>query len=206
MPDPRLLRVCGIVALVAAALPVPCDIVSWFLAENYSPVRNSISALAVGPSSWLIDLGLWCFVLASLAVAVGLWAWRIRARFWTPAIVSLALAGVCVGIIARANEYAGTSNPGANLHMWAVAGLGLFFALAALLAVPGLRLIADGLGRFSLWIGMIWVVLCPVYWFGVPNDWSGAVERLLALVMLTWLIAMARRLRRSGERAAVRPR
>lgn len=124
MPDPRLLRVCGIVALVAAALPVPCDIVSWLLAENYSPARNSISALAVGPSRWLIDLGLWCFVLASLAVAVGLWAWRIRARFWMPAIVSLALAGICVGIIARANEYAGTSNPGANLHLWAVVALG----------------------------------------------------------------------------------
>ncbi|HET7410308.1 MAG TPA: DUF998 domain-containing protein [Paracoccaceae bacterium] len=203
-PSPSLLRACGLVGLVGAIFPIFADIVSWLLVSGYSPTANSISALAVGNSSWLIDLGLWAFVVSCVAVAVGLWSWGVRAKWWTPAIASLILLAVCVGIITRVNQYAGTQNPGANVHMWAVWGVGLFFLLTAWLVVPGLRTVSPWLAWLSVVVGALWLVGTPIYWFAVPPGWSGAAERLLAFLMLLWLGTMAWRLRHSGGRAAVR--
>lgn len=196
-----LIRACGVIGLTGALLPIPADIISWFLAENYSPIENSISKLAVGDSSWMIDLGLWLFAIACLATALGLCASRVRAKWWTLANVSLLLVGACVAVIVHLNQYAGTQNPGANIHLWAVCGVGLFFLATTWLAVPGLRLISNRLAWFSLALGMVWVVLTPIYWFAVPDGWSGAFERLLALMMISWVAVMAQRLRRSGERS-----
>lgn len=200
-PNPNLLRVCGTIGLICAGVPIVTDIISWFLARGYSPVENSISKLAVGPSSWMMDVGLWVFAAGCVAAAIGLWAWRVHAKYWTGAILSLVLLAICVVIIAGVNEYAGPRNEGTNLHLWAVCGVGVFFALTALLALPGLRMLSDSLARFSMALGVAWVVLAPLYWFAVPDGWNGAFERLLALMMLAWLAVVSQRLRRSGERA-----
>lgn len=58
MAAPRLRRFCGGVGLAGALAEVPADVVSWLLAHDDSPVSQTISAQAVGPSSWLIDVGL----------------------------------------------------------------------------------------------------------------------------------------------------
>lgn len=199
--NPALLRTAGLIGLVGAVTPIVTDIISWLLAENYSPIAHSISNLAVGSSSWLMDIGLWVFALGCVAVAVGLWTWRVRAKWWHWAIIALVLLAVCVGVIARVNEYAGQQNQGANIHFWAVIGVGLLFVATTWLAAPGLGTMDDGLARFSRVLSVVFLVLAIFYWFFAPNDWSGAVERLLALMMLAWIGRVASRLRRSGERA-----
>ena len=198
--NPSLLRACGTIGLFAAITPIFTDIFSWFLVEDYSPIAHSISQLAVGPSSWLIDLGLWSFVLACLALAVGLWNWLPALRLASGTAAALVLVGVCVGIVARVNQYAGTENPNANIHFWAVCALAAMFALTAFLAVPALGRRSAGLARFSLGTGILWIVLCPIYWFWT-DAWSGAVERLLALLMIVWLVVIAHSLRAAAGEA-----
>ena len=200
MAGSRLARIGGGIGMICAITPIPCDAISWILADSYNPISQSISNLAVGASSWLIDAGLWFFAAGCVAVAAGLWSLRIEARYWTAALVALMLTGVAVAVIARVNDYAGQVNPGINLHIWAVVGVGLFFLLTAWLSVPGLRHVSRGLASFSLGVGAVWIVLAPLYWFVAPDDWSGAVERLLALVMLAWLARASHFLRRDPGR------
>lgn len=189
--NPTLLRICGIIGLIGAVFPVAADVSSWIVAENYNPVAQSISGLAVGRSSWLIDLGLWAFTAGCLAVAAGLCRWLGESRYRTAAVLFLVLLAVCVGVVARLNQYAGTDNPGANTHLWAVCGIGVSFALASLLAVPGLRTRSASYGRLSMILGLVYIVICPIYWF-FTDEWSGAVERLLAVIMLIWIGTISR--------------
>ena len=195
LPRITATRTCGAVAMAGAILPIPADVISWLLAEGYNPIRQSISALAVGPSSWLIDLGLWSFVLACLAMAFGFWSIDRGDRFLRRGGFALAFLAADVGLIALLNEYAGRGNAAANLHAWAVYALGVLFAVAVLLPVSGLRHRAPGLATFSLGIGIAWIVLCPLYLLS-PESWNGAFERFLALAMLAWLYAAGRNLMR----------
>lgn len=200
--NPTLLRFCGIIGLIGAVFPVAADVTSWILAENYNPVAQSISSLAVGPASWLVDLGLWAFAAGCLAVAVGLWGWLGKTRYRTAAVFSLVLLAICVGIVAQLNEYAGTDNLAANIHLWATCGVGVFFALASLLAVSGLRTRSASLGRLSMILGVAYIIICPIYWF-FTHEWSGAVERLLALIMLIWIGTISRAMLETARRARI---
>lgn len=193
--NPRTLRALGALGLFGAIFPIFADVISWFLAEDYNPLARSISALAVGPSSWLMDAGLWAFVLACFSVAAGLWMMHVEARYWTGALISLVLLGIDVGVIAGVNDHAGTQNIGANVHAWAVYFIAFLFAAVAFLTLPGLKRISDKLSQRSLWLGILWIILGIVYLWFVPNGWSGAVERALALVMLIWLGSNSRILR-----------
>lgn len=188
-----LLRNCGTIGLIGAVFPVFADILSWFLAEDYSPLRDSISALAVGPSSWLSDLGVQVFGGACIVVAVGMWASQIGARRWTPALLALGLVGICAFVVAEVNE-----KPRSTMHLTTVGVMALLFAATTLLAIPGLRTRSARLAPLSLGIGVSWIVLCAIYWF-LTETWSGAVERLLAILMLVWLGSMARILRESAR-------
>ena len=194
-----LLRGCGILGLAGCAVPIPADVISWVIAGNYNPVSQSISALAVGPSSWLIDLGLWAFVVGCLAVAAGIWALRLPARPWLLSGLAVLLLAVDVGVIAQLNQYAGQENIRGDVHTWAVYALWPLVALAALFAAPGLERIAEGEGRASQWIGIAWIVLCQIY-LVLPTSWNGAFERFLALLMLGWIAGMAWRLRTEARR------
>lgn len=188
--------------MICCIVPIATDVLSWiFLAPDYNPARETISNLAVGPSSWAEDVGLWFFVVSCLSVVTGsLWGLRPRARSWRLAMACLFLVAAAVGTIARVNEYAGTTNLGANVHAWTVAGMAAVFALTTLLAVPGLRLLSRSLSMFSLGLGIAWIVLCGGY-LVIPDNWTGAYERMLAVMMLSWLAAMSRRLFRSARGA-----
>lgn len=167
---------------------------------DYSPIAQSISSLAVGPSSWLIDAGLWAFAVACLAIAVGLWSSRIEARYWTAALICLVLLSLAVVVIAQVNQYAGRGNTGADVHRWATILVGVLFALATLLAFAGLATQSLTVAQFSLWLGIAWIALSMVYHWFVPADWSGMVERALGLMMIAWIAVTARRLQAMAAR------
>ena len=192
MPDParRLIRTCGLIGLTGCASVVASDIIAWSLVENYSPISQTISDLAAGASSWLLDLGLYLFAAAWFAVAVGSWAWRLAGLSWRIAAASAALLGLDILIIASFNQYAGQENLGANVHLKAVYALGVLFALACLLASLGLRKLSGSLGRSSLIVGIAWTILSPLFFF-VPDAWNGAYERFLAVMLVTWLAALS---------------
>jgi hypothetical protein len=188
----RLVRTCGLIGLFGCLVAVVTDVMGWILVDGYDPISQTISNLAVGRWSWLLDLGLYLLATACFATAVGLAARRLGGASWTFAAAAVALLGIDVIVVAAFDEYAGTTNPGADVHSAAVYALGALFALACLLAVPGLKRLHGSLGRFSLVVGLAWIVLAPLF-FLVPNAWDGAYERFLALILLGWLATMASR-------------
>lgn len=186
----RLFRTCGMIGLIGCASVVAADVIAWMLVEGYSPISQTISDLAVGDGSWLIDLGLWLFGAAYIAAAVGLMRWRLAGLSWTLGTAAMVLLGIDVLVIAMVNQYAGTANRGADIHIGAVYALGVLFAFACLLVIPGLKKLPGSWYRFSLIVGVAWIIASPVF-FAVPYAWEGAYERFLGLILVGWLASMS---------------
>ena len=176
----------AILSCVAVAL---ADVVAWsLLVEDYNPISKTISALAVGAGSWLLDLGLWTFAVGCVALGLAMFRQRLGGTPWVLAALAVGLLGPIIGVIALFNEYAGTRNAGADVHLYAVYALGTFVALAAMLVVPSLKVLDDRLARRGIVFGIAWVILAPLF-FLVPDGWNGAYERILALMLLGWVAA-----------------
>lgn len=202
MAAPGIRWFCGGVGLAGALAAIPADVVSWLLAQGYSPIRQTISALAVGPSSWLIDFGLLAYALACVAVGTGMRELRLPGRPWTLGSLAIVGAGLAVAVVSFANQYAGQQNAGANIHAWMVYALYALFGAAALAAAPGLGRLDARAARWSRLIGAAWIALGPIYYVWFPAGWAGAFERGLALLMILWLVLVARLLREEGRQAA----
>ncbi|WP_167767247.1 DUF998 domain-containing protein [Jannaschia formosa] len=200
MPDRHILSTCGALGVVGALVPIATDVLSWPLAESYSPVSQSISALAVGRASWLIDLGLWIFALGCFAVGTGMFALRPLAAPWLIAAVATITIGIEAATVAVVNEYAGSKNAGADIHSWAIWLLYPSFAVAALGGRRRLRDLSSLAARYSLAAGWIWIVFAPVYYFWYPSGWAGAFERGLAILMIAWLLLVAVQFRAESAR------
>ena len=174
------------------------DVVAWaLLVENYSPISETISALAVGAGSWLLDLGLWTFAAGCVALGLGMLGLRLGGRAWALAAYAVMMLGPVVGVIALFNEYAGQKNAGANIHLNAVYALGILVTAAALLVVPSLRRLDTRLARRGFIFGIAWVILGPLF-FIVPDGWNGGYERVLALMLLGWITGTSLLLLRHG--------
>jgi len=199
MSSPDFLKACGTVGLWAALFTIPADVVSWLLAESYNPISQTISALAVGRASWLIDLGLWGFALACAATGAGMIALALPAKFWKVAAFAIMGAGAAVATVAVAKGYAGPQNAGANPHQWSLYALYVLFAVAAFGAASGLLGLGERVASYSRLIGWAWVVFAPAYYFWFPSGWAGAFERVLALLMVVWLALVARQLQQVGR-------
>ena len=202
MANGSLLRTCGAIGIAGVLIVIAADVLSWFIAEGYSPISQSISALAVGRASWLIDLGLWAFALACVAVGGGMLGLGVPARGWRLASIATVTIGFEVAVVAMANQYAGSENPGANVHTLAIALLYLSFGAAALAGRPGLQHLGSSAAGYSRTAGWIWIILAPIYYFWYPSGWAGLFERALALLMLVWLLAVAAQVRADGGRLA----
>ena len=194
-PDPQTLRRCGAIGVAGALFAVIADIVSWFLADFYNAISQTISSLAVGRASWLIDLGIWAFALSCVGVGTGMFALREPTKSWKIGCIAITVAGAAAAVISFMNEYAGQSNAGANVHTWAVLVLYIGFAVAALAAAPGLRDLREETGRYSLLSGYAWIVLAPTYYLWFPKGWAGAFERALVALVIVWLVRVAHLLR-----------
>lgn len=190
-------RMTGKAAILSCFFVALADIIAWsLLVDNYSPIRNTISALAVGSGSWLLDLGLWTFAAGCLALGTGMLVWH-RNGMWRLAAVLVMLIAPAVGTIALFNEYAGQHNAGADIHIKAVYTLGVLVAVAALLVIRPLAKVHRVFGQSAAVVAGLWVVLAPLF-FIVPDGWDGAYERGLALLLLSGVASLGRMIARDG--------
>lgn len=174
-------------AILSCIIVALADILAWtLLVEHYSPISKTISALAVGEGSILLDAGLWSFAAGCLTLGVGMFRWN-KGGLWRGAAVAVMLLGPAIGVIAFFNEYAGQKNAGADIHLKAVYALGFLVGLAALLVVPALKAFNPRIGRANLGFALAWIILAPLF-FVIPGGWNGAYERALALMLLAWVM------------------
>jgi hypothetical protein len=195
----KLLPICGILGMLGCLGAIAANIAGIIVVERHDPIRETISKLAIGKYAWIQDLGLDLLAVALVALAVGLYAWNLGQWRWKMGAALLVLLGVDVILIAEHNQYAGREGVGASIHIYCVYALGLLFALSTLLLAFGLRKIGRRWFRFSLGTSMIWTILGPIFFF-VPTSWDGAYERFVALIMLTWVVAISWLLVRQANR------
>jgi hypothetical membrane protein len=184
----------AIVGIVGPVIVIVGDLAASLSTPGYSPIRDSVSSLALTDVGWLQSI---CFlamgVLLEIFVA-GLFFNIDRARGLYAGIVLLALCGFVLLLIATfhmghpsAPEIDGT------IHTIASYSLGLLFPIAVLLLAPSLKktpnwkrifvytLVGGALG-FGLIIGAI---------FGDQRGWFGLYERIIILNALVWVEVVA---------------
>lgn len=169
---------------------VAANIIGILLVEQHNPISETISKLAIGDYAWIQDIGLDLFAISLFAIAIGLFKWSVGGWRWQTGAFLLILLCFDIFVIAEHNQYAGQDNSGANIHIHAVYVLGLLVALASLLLGFDLRRISRNWSRFSIGLSIVWTVLGPIF-FIVPTSWNGAYERFVALIMVTWVVALS---------------
>lgn len=193
----NLALTCGVLGAVGCVVALVGSIAGILLVEHHNPISETISKLAVGRYAWIQDLSLDFFAGAVLACGVGLYAWNLGKLRWKTGTLVLVLVGIVVILIAEHNQYAGRPGPGATIHIYLVYAFGLLLPLSMLLLAFGLRRIHAYWYRFSLGLGIIWLVLAPAFFF-VPTSWDGAYERFIGLLALLWVTAVSYLLLRRG--------
>lgn len=194
----RLLEFCGYISLFGCIAAVVSNIIGIIVVENHNPISETISALAITKYAWIQDWGLNFFALGLIACAVGLFSWNLNGTTWKIGAFLLFLLGIDVVLIAEHNQYAGREGVGASIHIQCVYALGLLFALLTLLFATGLRKLGRNWYRFGIGITAFWVVTAPTF-FIVPTNIDGAYERFVAMIMLTWVVAISWLLIRKGQ-------
>lgn len=199
----RWLTLIGFAAMVYPTLFVLLFTFAGVLRPGYSPIRQAVSDLGVGPMAWLVDLGLIVLGLVMVALAVGFFqvmrpiispAWR-----WTSAIlIALPGLGYAVGGIF-------TEAPSTLLvHYLVGAALGLYFPAITFLTV-GLGLVRHHewrrYGIYSLVIGIVTVAAVVFIQLAFMPDAAlagfhvgGLAERVDLIVILAWYIVFGWRI------------
>jgi len=155
-------------------------------------VRDTISDLAASksentPADQLVDLGLYAFVFSVLATTYGLLRWRIDRLDWKIGSWLLVVVAICIVFVAGYEAY--TSGEGPVIHRYLVYGIGFGFPLTVLLTAGQFYEIKKWLGTALYALGVVWLVLGPIFFF-IPTEWDGLYERMLAGLMLAWFITM----------------
>ena len=193
----------GTYALVATAAVAVIDLWWGLTHEDYSYVSDTISDLAAGTNSTVMDAALKTFAVAVGVVGLALLRWNPGgragrgARFTVGALIVCALAPV-VYFIAAYDGYSGEPTGDMTVHLYLVYALGIGFPVAAWLTGPGFRTVSGTWRDWSLAIAALWVLAAP--WFMVMGtSWDGLYERGLAVLLLAWFAAAAWNLVRCGR-------
>ena len=185
----------ALVGIVGPIVVVVGDIVASLSTPNYSPVRDSISSLALTPIGWLQSI---CFLAMGLLLEIfvaGLFFNIRRARGFHAGIGLLAFCGFGLMLIAAFRMDA----PGAQrtiagiIHTVASYGLGLLFPIAILLLTPSLKSTPNWRNIFvyTLVAGVFALALIIGAFFTDQTGWFGLYERIIVANAIIWVEVVA---------------
>jgi hypothetical membrane protein len=208
--EKRVTRWLALAGVLGPILFVALFTLAGFLRPGYSVLRQSISALGVGPTAWLGNTDAVIFAVLLLAFAIGFYfemrhilnqAGRVA---W---LVLFILA--CVGIFNAAIFPAASSTAG--LH-WTIGFLPAFLAPVVAYLVVGWqwRRVSgwQGYGWYSLVTALLAVVLIVLSFAllaprratgGPATPIGGLIERVLVLVAFAWPVVVGWRLFLQGS-------
>lgn len=195
----RLYRWLGVFALASAIALVAGDIGMWPLRPDYDPVSGTISDLAAGPFSWIMDSAIIFLALGVLALAIGFIfrddadgkSWLVR--------VSLVLLALTMLPLALFENYSRRNFEGLVLHPYLVTFMGVLVAVVLWFAPS-----KEERRRFfvdpRIFAGA-WVLTAP-FLDVVPDSIQGVYERFLMWMLAAAVAAGAWRLLKEPLRSA----
>lgn len=183
-------KVCGWIGLLGCIAAIVTDIVGIIVVETHNPISDTISSLAITRHAWIQDSGIVMFAFGMIAYAIALSRYPISQTRWKLGTVSLFLLGIDIVLIAIHNKYAGREGVGASIHLQCVVVMGILFALATALLASGFKKIGRNWYRYTILTTGFWVVLAPIF-FIMPTAVDGGYERLVAMIMVSWIAAVS---------------
>jgi hypothetical protein len=181
----------AIVGIVGPVVMIVGDLSASSSIPGYSPIRDTVSSLALTSIGWLQSI---CFLAMALLLEIfvaGLFFNIRRARGFYAGIVLLALCGFVLMLIAtfhmRAPGYPHTID--GTIHTIASYGLGLLFPIGILSFAPSLKRTAQWKNIFvyTLIAGILAFGLIIGAFFAEQTGWFGLYERIIILNALVWV-------------------
>jgi hypothetical protein len=185
----------ALVGIVGPVVVTVGDLAASLSVPGYSPIRDSVSSLALTSIGWLQSI---CFLAMGLLLeifAAGLFFSIRRARGFHAGIVLLVLCGFVLMLIAAFHMDA----PGAErttdgiIHTIASYGLGLLFPLAILSLAPSFKGTPNWKNIFfyTLIAGALALALIMGALFAEQRGLFGLYERIIILNALVWVEVVA---------------
>jgi hypothetical membrane protein len=180
-----------------------------FRIDEYSPIREPVSALAAGPNGWIQSVSFAVFGMLTLVFAVGMYQVLRSSRPGVVGSVLFLISGLGLLMAAafplRENAAGVTYDPGGHF----IAGLTFFTSSALALVVISFALgQRPELRRMALPVrvaGILMLLSNPLMAFLVIpddaplHDWAGLAQRVIVLGLLfPARLALAHRLLRTG--------
>ncbi len=187
----RVYQLLGGFAFVSAIAFIACDVILWGLAPGYDPVSDTISRLAAGPFSWVMDGAMIIFALGVLALTIGfVFCDDDDAKSWVMRACLVLLASTMLPL-ALLNNYSKHGYQGIVLHPYLVTLLGVL--VAVLLWFAPTKAARRSLPVDPRVMAALWVLTAPLLDF-VPDDMEGAYERMLMWMLMAAVATAAFRL------------
>jgi len=198
----------ALVGIVGPIVVVVGDIAASLSTPGYSPIRDSISSLALTPIGWLQSIGLLAMGLLLEIFVAGLFYNIRRARGFYAGIVLLAICGFVLMLIATFHMDHPEAPPiDGIIHTIASYSLGLLFPIAILSLASSLKstpnwknifvyTLVAGILAFGLIIGAL---------FTEQTGWFGLYERIIVANAIIWVEVVAIHLLRLSLRREPKP-
>jgi hypothetical protein len=193
----KRLNIHSVPALVGIVGPIVVavgDLAASSSVPGYSPVRDSVSSLALTSIGWLQSI---CFLAMGLLLEIfvaGLFFNIRRARGFHAGIVFLALCGFVLMLIATFHmDHSGAPPIDGTIHTIASYGLGLLFPIAILSFAPSLKSTPNWKNIFiyTLIAGVLALALILGALLAEQRGWFGLYERIIILNALVWVEVVA---------------
>ena len=184
----------ALVGIVGPIVVIVGDLAASLSTHGYSPIRDSVSSLALTPIGWLQSI---CFLAMGLLLVIFVprFFFNIRrARGFHAGIILLALCGFVLMLIAAFHMDApGATTIDGTIHTISSYGLGLLFPIAILSLTPSLKSTPNWKNIF------IYTLIAGILAFGLilgallaeQRGWFGLYERIIILNALVWVEVVA---------------
>jgi hypothetical protein len=184
----------ALVGIVGPIVVIVGDLTASLSIPGYSPVRDSVSSLALTRIGWLQSI---CFLAMALLLEIfvaGLFFNIRRARGFHAGIILLAFEGFVLMLIATFHmDHPGAPPIDGTIHTIASYSLGLLFPIAILSLAPSLKSTPNWKGIFvyTLIAGVLALALILGALLAEQRGWFGLYERVIILNALIWVEVVA---------------
>lgn len=189
-PDANPALFAALLCIIGSACILLADVAGWIVVDGYNPISETISDLAAGDRSWLLDTGIVMFSIGIIALGIALYRWELETYDWHVGAVLMVLLGIVISLIALHNEYGDNQAGGLEIHIYLVYALGILFAIVTGALARGLKRLHVSWFWFSVVVSVLWVILAPPFFF-ISDAWNGAYERMLGVLMVGWFVVIA---------------
>jgi MFS family permease len=184
----------ALVGIIGPIVVIVGDLAASLSIPGYSPVRDTVSSLALTRIGWLQSI---CFLAMGLLLEIfvaGLFFNIRRASAFHAGIVLLALCGFVLMLIAAFHmDHLNAPPIDGTIHTIASYGLGLLFPIAILLLAPSFKRTPNWKNIFvyTLVAGILSLALIIGAFLSDQTGWFGLYERIIILNALVWVEVVA---------------